>query len=546
MRRSSRILRSSASSSKRPRVSNKVQSKTKQRKLGRGVKSKKTAVTIASTTSNTTTTTSSSSTSTSSLPSKSTSISIKVAIDPLKQDDLVWISCPGSGSQIGKVRTTPSIQQQQNGSGYYRVNFYGTKTFEYVKRNQLQKFDVATVPSCLHEKCDGDSEAYRSVYYALESLHRKKLLVVPDIPSNIWSILNQHLNEEESSDSDTSDDEDNGNDSDSSLSCASDDDRIAPKDADGRFRRFRSCLEDPKLALAKTPREKSKTSSGGGSNGALRRSSRKKSGGSSNDNLRANQSLLNQYASPRPGTMARAVYGVDNPEDLSSLLEFDANDDQSWLSGAFIDYIFGIFARKYKGLRYLPTVFAAHELKRAVASELENLRITDVLGVSVNPKKVKRLVFCFNVNDNHWTMLHIVVGNRQKKELHVFEPMGLPQSRRTKTSNTQYNNRGGNGNNGMGSNNGVSSRNFPRRLLQWLEAVWPTKGEQQSWGELAVSAIKRRQQLTGFDCGVACLLYAEKCGIGMDRLYIARSTSQRHITAYRHLLQKLMDSALNQ
>ena len=127
------------------------------------------------------------------------------------------------------------------------------------------------------------------------------------------------------------------------------------------------------------------------------------------------------------------------------------------------------------------------------------------------------------------------------KELHVFEPMGLPQSRKTKTSNS-----GMNGGYTMGSINGVSSRNFPRRLLQWLESVWPMKEYEQSWGELAVSAIKRRQQLTGFDCGVACLLYAEKCGMGMDRLYIARSTSQRHITGYRHLLQKLMDSTLNQ
>ena len=70
----------------------------------------------------------------------------------------------------------------------------------------------------------------------------------------------------------------------------------------------------------------------------------------------------------------------------------------------------------------------------------------------------------------------------------------------------------------------------------------PTINNGPTWGELAVSAIKRRQQLTGFDCGVACLLYAEKCGMGMDRLYIARSTSQRHITGYRSLLQQLMDT----
>ena len=65
-----------------------------------------------------------------------------------------------------------------------------------------------------------------------------------------------------------------------------------------------------------------------------------------------------------------------------------------------------------------------------------------------------------------------------------------------------------------------------------------------TWGELAQSAIKKRHQLTGFDCGVACLLYAEKCGKGMDRQHIARSTSQRHITAYRQVLSDLMSTVM--
>ena len=171
----------------------------------------------------------------------------------LHEDDLVWIQCSGSGSQVGKVRSIP-----KKPTGLYRVNFYGTRTFEYVQRNQLQTFDVPSIPSCLHYKCDGDSEAYRSVYYALESLHRKKLLQVEELPSEIWSVLNLHLNQEESNsdDSDEDDDDEKGEeDSDSSQSCASDDDRVAPGNANGRFRRFHSCLEDPKLAIAATPRQ---------------------------------------------------------------------------------------------------------------------------------------------------------------------------------------------------------------------------------------------------------------------------------------------------
>ncbi len=407
----------------------------------------------------------------------------------------------------------------------YRVNFYGTRTYEFVDGDDLKEFVTSAVASSLDAMCDGDPEAYRSVYYALESLHRKKRLAVADLPSSTWSILNRHVNEEESSSGSSSEDDDDDDSSDTDSSSGSEDEDDYENDVDAgsssssssaasssssagaprrRFRRFRSCLAEPGImrATSATPRAP----------------------GVSAARMRT---LRPRYASPRPGTTARALYGVKDPAALSSLLEFDATDDESWLSGAFIDFVFGIFAKRYNsGIAFLPTAFAAHELKRAGVGQLADLRITDVLGIAIDPTVVRQLAFCFNVNDNHWTMIRVVI--RPTKELSLFEPMGLPQSRKTKNPGA--------------AGNGVSTRNFPRRLLQWLESVWPTTSG-LGWGEMAVSAIKKRQQLTGFDCGVACLLYAEKLGLGMDRQHIARSTNQRHITTYRQLLQDMMANA---
>ena len=103
------------------------------------------------------------------------------------------------------------------------------------------------------------------------------------------------------------------------------------------------------------------------------------------------------------------------------------------LSGAFIDYIFGIFAKVYRDVKFLPTLFAAHELRRMDARDLSALRVSDVLGMPVNLSLVKQIVLCNNLNDNHWTMIHISVKQR-RRELSLFEPMGLPQTRKSKSN----------------------------------------------------------------------------------------------------------------
>ena len=48
-------------------------------------------------------------------------------------------------------------------------------------------------------------------------------------------------------------------------------------------------------------------------------------------------------------------------------------------------------------------------------------------------------------------------------------------------------------------------------MIEWLDMCCPLR-EGSSWLSVGLSAITNQQQVTNFDCGVACLLYAEKCG----------------------------------
>ncbi len=77
------------------------------------------------------------------------------------------------------------------------------------------------------------------------------------------------------------------------------------------------------------------------------------------------------------------------------------------------------------------------------------------------------------------------------------------------------------------------------QLVCFEQHCYPVEG---GWLSLAKSAIKLRHQLTGFDCGVACLLYAEKCGQGQARQDIQEWTDQAEITSYRVLLQRFFET----
>jgi hypothetical protein len=88
---------------------------------------------------------------------------------------------------------------------------------------------------------------------------------------------------------------------------------------------------------------------------------------------------------------------------------------------------------------------------------------------------------------------------------------------------------------------GLSLRSVPRQLIEWLDTVCPLPIE-GGWRARTVSAITSQQQGNGFDCGVACLLYAEKCGQRQEREDIGGGTDQTAITWYRALLQAYFQS----
>ncbi len=60
---------------------------------------------------------------------------------------------------------------------------------------------------------------------------------------------------------------------------------------------------------------------------------------------------------------------------------------------------------------------------------------------------------------------------------------------------------------------GVGHRYVTKELINWLNKCYPLSGiDTEGWISRSCSAITSQQQTTGFDCGVATLLYAEKCG----------------------------------
>jgi len=82
---------------------------------------------------------------------------------------------------------------------------------------------------------------------------------------------------------------------------------------------------------------------------------------------------------------------------------------------------------------------------------------------------------------------------------------------------------------------GVSARALPRGIIAWLNLVYPVPNK-GGWKANAKSAITEQQQFTGFDCGVACLLYAEKAAQRQAWQDIRAFTDQAEITAFRETL----------
>jgi hypothetical protein len=85
----------------------------------------------------------------------------------------------------------------------------------------------------------------------------------------------------------------------------------------------------------------------------------------------------------------------------------------------------------------------------------------------------------------------------------------------------------------------MSRRNVPSDLIAWLDTACPLQAE-GGWFERTFSAITRQQQETGFDCGVACLLYAELVARGLARQDIELDIDQEDFTNHRRLISDVL------
>ncbi len=106
------------------------------------------------------------------------------------------------------------------------------------------------------------------------------------------------------------------------------------------------------------------------------------------------------------------------------------------------------------------------------------------------------IIFLSNILNHHWNLVR--VSHSPLLELQIFEPMGKPAKRQTLSNHAR---------------SGVGHRYVSKELINWLNECYPLSGiNTEGWISCTCSAITNQHQTTGFDCGVATLLYAEKCG----------------------------------
>ena len=208
-------------------------------------------------------------------------------------------------------------------------------------------------------------------------------------------------------------------------------------------------------------------------------------------------------------------YSTGSPKGLRPVLlrralSIQELGDDSWLSSSLIDLVISKFSKTYTSCHFMSIDFVVLSLSSKNMADYHT--ITDISGNPINYNEDTPIVFCCNSFDIHWNLVRVVRGANPALEL--FEPMGKPINR----------------------HGGLGSRDVPRCVIDWLNACCPL-ADGKSWITVGVSAITLRQQLNHFDCGVAVLLYAEKCGQGLSTEDINTDTSQENISAYRRMLQ---------
>lgn len=240
----------------------------------------------------------------------------------------------------------------------------------------------------------------------------------------------------------------------------------------------------------------------------------------------------------------------------------DSVDSKNWLCSEVIEVIMAKLARTYPSVHFMPIDFSVMCLNGWGSSTSvpatahmggdgscpRGMVFRDILGRPIIYSEKRSVVFFTHVNNIHWNLLR--VEHEPVPELQLFEPMGRPPRRTSRT-------RANTGGRCSSAARGNSFRCIPKGVYRWLDSMWPMdsdaggpsvgtkrKAPSDGWASRTYSAITRQQQTTGFDCGVASLLYAEKCGQGEMREDIDAWTSQKDMTKYRQALQRYFKSFL--
>jgi hypothetical protein len=263
----------------------------------------------------------------------------------------------------------------------------------------------------------------------------------------------------------------------------------------------------------------------------------------------------------------------------------------AWMTATVLDALLFSLARAYPRVCFLPCQFAAYELPHAARRRVEglrDLRPVDVLGREVAiaadalwpvdhvagyepmPTHAPRgegaplpwagklvashpagrafvppsyasanstLVFFAHVGAVHWTVVRVELGAH--KCIEVYEPFGISDVARGAAGAAR--NGAGAGAVAAGaapvsySTTGLSLRTLPKDVLTWLDACCPLPSP-GGWRARSRSAITKQQQVNGWDCGVAGLLYAEKIGQGLQAETICQTTDQEQISAHRAVI----------
>jgi len=198
---------------------------------------------------------------------------------------------------------------------------------------------------------------------------------------------------------------------------------------------------------------------------------------------------------------------------LKRAISVEEIHDTSWLSSNMIDLVISQFAKWYPEVDFLSIDFVPLALNPNNHDNFQNA--TDILGRKLKYDSRRPIVLLCNSGNIHWTLIRVMF--RPKPELQLFEPMGKPPNRTGQ----------------------LSFRYVPRNVIKWLDTCCPLSCA-RTWLSVTTSAITTQHQYTSFDCGVACLLYAEKCGLGEDKETINSSTTQQDITLYRGYLQEFI------